>query len=104
CGPIVPGAVGGLRIRGWAGRRTSRAWPRTSGISSMQAIAYRRAHHLLGSQRDPVIARILGTIESLLIVALLGVVSLFVALLASRGEARFPADRVNQLPKWVAPH
>ena len=65
----------------------------------MQAIAYRRARHLLGSQRDPVIARILGTIESLLIVALLGVVGLFVALMASRGEARFPADRIDRLPR-----
>jgi hypothetical protein len=74
----------------------------------MQAIAYRRAHRLLGSTRDPVIARILGTIESLLIVALLGVVSLFVALMASRGEARVLSSSVEQLPKRVqerlAPH
>src|SRR5262245_8424340 len=70
----------------------------------MQATAYHRARHLLSSPRDPVIARILGAIESLLIVALLAVVALFVALLASRGEARFPASRVSRLPDWVAPH
>jgi ABC-type multidrug transport system fused ATPase/permease subunit len=70
----------------------------------MQAIAYRRARQLLGSQRDPVIARTLGTIESLLIVALLGVVALFVALIASRGEARVPVDRVKELPDWMALH
>jgi ATP-binding cassette, subfamily B, bacterial len=74
----------------------------------MQAIAYRRAHRLLSSPRDSVIARILGTIESLLIVALLGVVGLFVALMASGGEARIQARRVEQLPKrvsdWLAPH
>ena len=74
----------------------------------MQAIAYHRAGRLLGSARDPVIARILGAIESLLIVALLAVVGLFVALIASRGEARVPASRVDRLPKqvadWLAPH
>ena len=39
----------------------------------MQAIAYHRARNLLSTPSDPVIARILGTIQSLLIVALLGV-------------------------------
>src|SRR5262249_52895955 len=52
----------------------------------------------------PVVARILGAVESLLIVALLGVVGIFVALIASRGEGRFPASQINQLPEWVAPH
>ena len=70
----------------------------------MQAIAFHRAGRLLGSARDPVIARILGAIESLLIIALLAVVGLFVALIASRGEARFPASRISRLPAWVAPH
>jgi ABC-type multidrug transport system fused ATPase/permease subunit len=70
----------------------------------MQAIAYRRARHLLGSPRDPIVARILGTVESLLIVALLGVVGIFVALIASRGAGRFPASQINGLPAWVAPH
>ncbi len=70
----------------------------------MQAIAFRRAARLLGSQSDPMIARILGVIESFLIVAMLGVVGLFVALLASRGEARFPAERAGELPAWVEAH
>ncbi len=70
----------------------------------MQAIAYHRARQLLSSQRDVVIARTLGTIESLLIVALLGVVALLVALIASRGEARIPAGRVDELPEWLIPH
>ncbi len=70
----------------------------------MQAIAYRRARQLLSSPRDVVIARVLGAIESLLIVALLGVVGIFVALIASRGEARFPGERINRLPEWVKPH
>jgi ABC-type multidrug transport system fused ATPase/permease subunit len=70
----------------------------------MQAIAYHRARHLLGYPRGVVIARILGTVESLLIVALLGVIGLFVALIASRGEGRFPAGRIDRLPEWVKPH
>jgi ABC-type multidrug transport system fused ATPase/permease subunit len=69
----------------------------------MQAFAYRRARQLLGSQRDVVIARILGTIESLLIVALLAVVALFVALIASRGEARVPTALADQF-EWLNPH
>ncbi len=36
--------------------------------------------------------------------ALLGVVALFVALIASRGEARVPAKLVSQLPEWMALH
>jgi ATP-binding cassette, subfamily B, bacterial len=74
----------------------------------MQAIAFHRAGRLLGSPRDAWIARILGAIESLLIVGLLAVVGLFVALIASRGEARVPSDRLDRLPKrvqeWLAPH
>ena len=67
----------------------------------MQADAYRRARKLLSSRREYVIARVLGFIQSLLIVALLGVIALFVALLSSRGEARFPASKQNLLPAWV---
>jgi ABC-type multidrug transport system fused ATPase/permease subunit len=74
----------------------------------MQAIAYHRAGRYLSSPRDPVIARTLGVIESLLIVALLAVVGLFVALIASRGEARIHSSQVDRLPKrvaeWLAPH
>ena len=67
----------------------------------MQADAYRRARKLLSSRRDYVIARVLGFVQSLLIVALLGLIALFVALLSSRGEARFPASKSNLLPAWV---
>jgi len=68
----------------------------------MQADAYRRARKLLRSRRAYVIARVLGFVQSLLLVALLGVIALFVALLASRGEARFSASKANMLPAWVA--
>ena len=67
----------------------------------MQADAYRRARKLLSSRRDYVIARVLGFVQSLLIVALLGVIALFVALISSRGEARFPASKVDLLPAWI---
>ncbi len=70
----------------------------------MQAVAYRRARKLLSSQRDQITARILGVIHSLLIVALLGILALFVALMSSRGEARVPKDRADQLPQWVSGH
>jgi ATP-binding cassette, subfamily B, bacterial len=68
----------------------------------MQADAYRRARRLLSSRRDFVIARVLGFVQSLLLVTLLGVAALFVALMASRGEARYPAARVDELPGWVS--
>ena len=67
----------------------------------MQADAYRRARKLLSSRREYVIARALGFVQSLLIVALLGVVALFVALLSSQGETRFPASQQSVLPAWV---
>jgi ATP-binding cassette subfamily B protein len=67
----------------------------------MQADAYSRARQLLSSRREYVIARALGFFQSLLQVALLGLVALLVALLSSRGETRFPASKVNLLPVWV---
>jgi ABC-type multidrug transport system fused ATPase/permease subunit len=67
----------------------------------MQADVYRRARKLLSSHHDYVVARVLGLVQSLLLVALLGVIALFVALMASRGEARFPAAEADQLPQWV---
>jgi ABC-type multidrug transport system fused ATPase/permease subunit len=67
----------------------------------MQADAYRRARRLLSSRGDYVIARVLGFVQSLLIVALLGVIALFVALVSSRGEARFPASARGLLPAWA---
>jgi ABC-type multidrug transport system fused ATPase/permease subunit len=36
-----------------------------------------------------------------LVLALLGVIALFVALMGSRGEARFPSTKANLLPRWV---
>jgi ATP-binding cassette subfamily B protein len=68
----------------------------------MQVDAYRRARRLLSSRRDFVIARVLGFLQSLLLVALLGVAALFVALMSSRGEARFPVAHVDELPGWVS--
>jgi len=65
----------------------------------MQADAYLHARKLLSSHREFAVARILGFVQSLLLVALLGVVALFVAVMASRGEARFPAANVELLPK-----
>jgi ATP-binding cassette, subfamily B, bacterial len=67
----------------------------------MQVDAYRRARTLLSSRRGFTIARILGALQSLLVLALLGVIALFVALMASRGDARFPSARVSLLPSWV---
>ena len=77
--------------------RTESLGHRSQGISRMQADAYRRARKLLSSRRDYVIARVLGFVQSLLLVALLGIIALFVALLASRGEARFPASKVESI-------
>jgi len=70
----------------------------------MQAEGYRRARKLLSSHRDFVVARILGFVQSLLLVVLLGIIALFVAVMASRGEARFPAtsSSLKRLPAWVA--
>lgn len=66
----------------------------------MQSDAYRRARTLLGS-RLPWLPRVLGALDSLLILALLAVLSLFVSLLASHGEARFPAAGRDVLPPWA---
>ena len=68
------------------------------GISRMQADAYRRARKLLSSRRDHVIARVLGFVQSLLLVALLGVIALFVALMASRARRASPRAEADQLP------
>jgi ATP-binding cassette, subfamily B, bacterial len=70
----------------------------------MQADAYRRARKLLGFRPDRIVASVLGVIQSLLILALLGVVSLFVALLAARGQTRFPRDEIKLLPQWALNH
>jgi ABC-type multidrug transport system fused ATPase/permease subunit len=56
----------------------------------MQADAYRRATTLLSSRYLVVVARVLGFIESVLVVILLGVAALFAEFVASRGETLFP--------------
>jgi len=68
----------------------------------MHADAYRRARTLKGSHSDLIVARVLGAIQSLLLLGLLGVICLFVALMASRGEARFPLGEASRLPAWAA--
>jgi ATP-binding cassette subfamily B protein len=65
----------------------------------MQAEGYHRARKLLTSRGDYVAARVLGFVQSLLLVVLLGISALFVAVLASRGEARFPFRALGH--SWV---
>jgi ABC-type multidrug transport system fused ATPase/permease subunit len=67
----------------------------------MQADAFRRAQKLLNASGDPSLARVLGAVHSLLILAILGVICLFVVLMASRGEARFPRAQGDILPRWA---
>ncbi len=67
----------------------------------MQADAYRRARKLLSSHREFITARVLGFVQSLLLVTLLGLIALFVAVMSSRGQAEFPAARKDLLPPWV---
>src|SRR5262245_54521011 len=67
----------------------------------MQAEGYRRARNVLTSRRDAVIARALGFAQAFLLVAVLGMIALFVSVLASRGEARFPLGELHRLPPWV---
>jgi len=68
----------------------------------MQADAYRRARTLMGSRNELILARVLGGFQSLLVLALLGIICLFVTLMASRGEAKFPSAEAERLPAWVA--
>ncbi len=67
----------------------------------MQAEAYRRARTVLSSRSQSLVPRILGALDSLLILALLAVIGLFVVLMASRGEARFPLASREALPSWA---
>src|SRR5208337_3568578 len=68
----------------------------------MHADAYRRARTLIGSRGNLIVARVLGAIQSFLLLGLLGILCLFVTLLASRGRARFPLDEASRLPAWAA--
>ncbi|WP_165228870.1 ABC transporter ATP-binding protein [Aquisphaera insulae] len=69
----------------------------------MQADAYRRARTLISSERDGLVARILGAVQSLLLLKLLVIGCLFVVLMADRGEARFPVANQDKLPAWAIP-
>jgi ABC-type multidrug transport system fused ATPase/permease subunit len=69
----------------------------------MQAEAYRRARRLLSAKPGAVaMAHVLGILQALLILMLLLVGGLLAALMASRGEAHFPAAKLDLLPRWVA--
>src|SRR5512135_2521941 len=68
----------------------------------MQADAYRRARRLLSGSSGAVVARVLGVLHSLLVLALLMVLGLLISLQASKGEARYPTDRKNESPAWLA--
>jgi ABC-type multidrug transport system fused ATPase/permease subunit len=72
----------------------------------MQRVAFGRARKLLStsSPNAPVKAAILGVVHSLLMLALLGIAGLLAGLLVTRGEARFPTERLAGFPKWVSPH
>src|SRR5271157_3143123 len=68
----------------------------------MHADAYRRARTLMGSHGDLIVARVLGAIQSLLLLGLLGIICLFVALMVSRGAARFPLAEASRVRGWAA--
>ena len=69
----------------------------------MHADGYDRARKLLSERRGAVVmARVLGVVHSVLVVALLVALGLLAGLLASQGVARYPADRVRiDLDPWV---
>lgn len=68
----------------------------------MHADAHDRARNLLSGRRGAVIFnQLLGVLHSLLLLALLAVLGLLTALLATQGEARYPADKASELPRWV---
>src|SRR4051794_26415200 len=68
----------------------------------MHPDAYLRARKLLGTG-SPALwqSRLLGTVHSLVILALLAVAGLLAALVASQGEARLPTRELGQLPSWA---
>ncbi|AMV36982.1 ABC transporter ATP-binding protein [Planctomyces sp. SH-PL62] len=67
----------------------------------MQAEAYLRAKNLLSTSRSPLIARILGACEALLVLLLLITAALFTSLLASRGEVMITREAADRLPAWT---
>jgi ATP-binding cassette, subfamily B, bacterial len=69
----------------------------------MYAEAYRRARKLLSARpmAGPT-AAVLGTLHSVLVLALLATAGLLAALLATQGEGRMPKTRVERLPDRLA--
>jgi hypothetical protein len=67
----------------------------------MHAAAYRRARKLPSAPGQLVLARTLGACLSLLIFALLGILCLFMSLMANQGQLRFPAGQLESLPTWI---
>jgi ABC-type multidrug transport system fused ATPase/permease subunit len=69
----------------------------------MDADAYRRARRLLSGGPNAVVrAQVLGVLHSLLVLGLLAVIGLLFSLLATRGVARWPTERIDELPAWLS--
>jgi len=67
----------------------------------MRAEAYHRARKILDRRSGMILGRCLGAVHSVLILGLLIVLSLFTALVATRGEAKFPRSEAERLPEWA---
>ncbi len=71
----------------------------------MQSDAYRRAFALLNDKPGLVTkARVLGVLHALLIFGLVMRAGLLATVITTDGETRFPRDRVDDVPPWVALH
>jgi ATP-binding cassette subfamily B protein len=69
----------------------------------MPAAAYDRAIKLLGDRSGPVLtAKILGVIQSLLVLGLLGVAGLLGVLMTTSGATQVSKDQLAKLPNWVS--
>jgi ABC-type multidrug transport system fused ATPase/permease subunit len=69
----------------------------------MHADAYRRARKFLSARPyAQTLAAVLGTLHSVLVLALLATAGLLTALLATQGEGRMPESQLGRLPTWVA--
>ncbi len=71
----------------------------------MHSDAYRRAFALLNDKPGLVTkARVLGVLHALLIFGLVMRAGLLATVITTDGETRFPRDRVDDVPPWVARH
>src|SRR2546423_273817 len=70
----------------------------------MHADAFGRARKLLSSSSPNarVKAGVLGVVHSLLMLSLLGIAGLLAGLIVTRGETRFPTERLASLPGWMS--